>query len=967
MKNMKRTIMTAWLLVFAAALWAQAPNGSGDYYKNADGKKGAALKSALCTIIHNHTQLSYKSLNGHYATTDMRPDNFLWDIYSNITSYTVNSTTTGTEGRGYNKEHTVPQSWFNGASPMYSDIFHVLPTDSWVNSMRGNKPFGETSNPSGTSKNGFSKWGPCDAGIGYSGEVFEPNDEYKGDLARIYFYMVTCYESELRTSTWSGGMFTANGLSDWALRMLMRWSENDPVSQKEIDRNNAVYDIKVQGNRNPFVDYPGLEQYIWGDKTSEAFDYDNYSGAATETVAKPIFTPIAGTYIESVNVFITTTQNGATIYYTTDGSTPNASSTRYTSSFTLTETTTVNAIAILDGESSRVASATYTIKQNGEIENGIVWQEDWSGNDKDTPVQDVENATAVYSSGDDGTNTKIYNENLAGGNAPELLISKTGYFQATIALGGVSGNLILTFMSNRANLTVSSSTTGVSIGGGSYSEQKYTYTVYVPYGTQTLELKFENSSSKNARADDFLLVSEGGDEPGPIPVTLAFADDEVTATLGEDFTAPALIITPADADIEVVYESSNPTVAAVDAQTGEVTLLNEGVATIIASFEGNDTYMACDDATYTLTVNQSQQSGPGNNVFAKISTTSDLEDGKNYLLVYDADSKAYAGFDSNKGTIGDVTINNDQIDMNDAANEAQVLVLEKSGNYWLIKDGDYYLALTNDANTLARQNSSTKAGTKWDITFDNDGKANITNVEHNAYRLQYNTQGMFRCYKGSQQDPSLYKEIVSDDIEVTIGSTGYASLYYGTVNLTVPEGVEATTYSVNNGKLNVTKTYAAGEVIPAGTAVILYDGVASAQTYKFAKTSETGTAPEENMLRGSDENTTTTGEQEGTAYTYYMLAVDPDTQDPASVGFYYGADGGAAFTTMAHKAYLAVPSAAAQGAKAFTFFDLTAIGNIEADKSRAAGEVYSISGQRMRSQSLPKGIYVKDGKKVVVK
>ena len=183
----------------------------------------------------------------------------------------------------------------------------------------------------------------------------------------------------------------------------------------------------------------------------------------------------------------------------------------------------------------------------------------------------------------------------------------------------------------------------------------------------------------------------------------------------------------------------------------------------------------------------------------------------------------------------------------------------------------------------------------------------------------------------------------------------------------MPEGVEATTYTVSDGQLNTTKTYAPGEVIPAGTAVVLYDGQPSVQTYSFAKAAADGTAPEANMLKGFDDNATTVGDIDGLAYTYYMLAVDPDTQDPASVGFYYGADGGAAFTTMAHKAYLAVPSAAAQGAKAFTFFDLTAIGNIEADKSRAAGEVYSISGQRMRSQSLPKGIYVKDGKKVVVK
>lgn len=965
--DIKRTLLTGCLLVAAAMIWAQAPNGTNDYYQAADGKKGAALKTALCGIISDHTTLSYKSLNEKYAKTDKRPDGYLYDIYSNITSYTIDDTNTGTEGKGYNKEHTVPQSWFNGASPMYSDIMHVLPSDSWVNSMRGNLPFGETSNPTNWSANKFSKKGPCDSSIGYSGTVFEPNDEYKGDLARIYFYMVTCYENKIANSTWGGGMFEGGAypaFKGWALRMLLRWAAEDPVSQKEIDRNNAV--DEVQGNRNPFVDYPGLEQYIWGDKMDEAFSYDNYSGAASETVSQPLFSPTAGTYIESVNVSISTTTAGATIYYTTDGTTPTASSTRYNSPFTLTATTTVKAVAMLNGESSRVATATYSIKQSGESGDGIIWAEDWKGAAAGTAVQNVENETAIYSSGDEGERTKVYNEKLAGGEAPELLISKSGYFTATVALGGVSGNMTLTFRSNRDNLTVSSSTTGVTISGGANSSKVYTYTINVPYGTQSLELKFVNSSSDNARADDFMLTG-GETDPGPTPVTLAFSTDEATAIIGEAFTAPTLTISPADADIEVVYASDNTTVATVDAQTGEVTLINEGVATIIASFDGNDAYLAAEDATYMLTVTHAQQPATGEGVYEKITSTADLEDGRNYLLVDETDSRAYAGYETGKGIIGGVTISNSQIDLNQDGNTAQVLVLEKSGDNWLIRDGERYLALTANSNTLNSQTLATAAGTKWTITFDADGAVRINNVEHSDYYLQYNTSaGLFRCYKTNQRYPALYKELATSDIKVTIGATGYATMYYSAENLTVPEGVEATTYIVSDGQLSVTKTYAPGEVIPAGTAVVLYDGLTTVQTYTFAKAAADGTAPEANMLKGFDDNATTVGDIDGLAYTYYMLAVDPDTQDPASIGFYYGADGGAAFTSLAHKAYLAVPTASAKGMKAFPFAQPTAIRAIDADLEQHTDAVYSLSGQRMQPGSLPKGVYVKEGKKVVV-
>ena len=280
----KRLTTTLWLAAFTLILWAQGPNNSGYYYQAANGKRGAALKTALSNIIYDRSERSYGDLWTDFQTTDVREDGKVWDMYSNITNFTfVTDQDRGSggnqEGQYYNREHSFPNSWFGGkVQPMYTDLHHVYPTDKFVNNKRGNNPLGETEGESFTSANGFSKLGRCTY-PGYDGIVFEPNDEYKGDFARAYFYMVTCYEEKLPDwyvnygevkPTLDGNMYP--GFSNWQLEMLMKWAAQDPVSQKEITRNNAVYDI--QRNRNPFIDYPGLEQYIWGNMMDVDFQYD---------------------------------------------------------------------------------------------------------------------------------------------------------------------------------------------------------------------------------------------------------------------------------------------------------------------------------------------------------------------------------------------------------------------------------------------------------------------------------------------------------------------------------------------------------------------------------------------------------------------------------------------------------------------------------------------------------------------
>lgn len=273
----KRTFALNLLLALALQALAQGPAGTGTYYKNADGKKGRELKTAMWNIIKNPHTVGYDGLWEAYEKTDADENGKVWDMYSIKRDYDFDDhgSSFPNEGAGFNREHSFPRSWFGGEiEPMNSDIMHIVPTDGYVNNRRGNHPFGETNGEQYKSEGDFSKLGKSTVS-GYSGTVFEPNDEYKGDFARIYFYMATCYEDKI--AGWHSPMLSGDKYkpyTDWAINMLLRWAAEDPVSQKEIDRNNAVYGI--QGNRNPYVDYPGLEQYVWGESTDQAFSYSNY-------------------------------------------------------------------------------------------------------------------------------------------------------------------------------------------------------------------------------------------------------------------------------------------------------------------------------------------------------------------------------------------------------------------------------------------------------------------------------------------------------------------------------------------------------------------------------------------------------------------------------------------------------------------------------------------------------------------
>jgi endonuclease I len=262
---MRRNTLLLGLVLIGQLLFSQIPSG---YYNPANGLSGTDLQQALHGIIDDHDTQSYASLWNAFADTDKKSNGKVWDVYSDVpggtppyqfTFYSDQCGNYGGEGDCYNREHTFPKSWFGGeVYPMNSDLFHLYPTDGYVNGKRGNYPYGEVGSASWTSQNG-SKVGSNNY-PGYSGTVFEPIDAYKGDLARNYFYMATRYLGE--DNSWPGSpMVNGSQPKEWALNMLFEWHNDDPVSQKEVDRNDAVYDI--QDNRNPFIDHPEYVDMIW--------------------------------------------------------------------------------------------------------------------------------------------------------------------------------------------------------------------------------------------------------------------------------------------------------------------------------------------------------------------------------------------------------------------------------------------------------------------------------------------------------------------------------------------------------------------------------------------------------------------------------------------------------------------------------------------------------------------------------
>ena len=277
MKGHISSLILFCLLALPCIALADIPKG---YYDTLIGKKKAALKAAVHDAIAEHKKITYGNLWVSYEKVDYlektntQGQHQVMDYYNDKVFYFTGD---GSAVSGMNKEHVAPQSWWGGGTGIAvgSDLFQVIPSESNANSAKGNYPLGVVkgsvsySNPRmKTGKDSNNKM------------VFEPCDEYKGDFARIYFYVATCYpdvnwesRSDVNVSFKKEDYPT---LKADILPMLLQWAKNDPVCEWEITRNERVY--AEQGNRNPFIDFPYLAEYIWGDSIDFAFDINGSSG-----------------------------------------------------------------------------------------------------------------------------------------------------------------------------------------------------------------------------------------------------------------------------------------------------------------------------------------------------------------------------------------------------------------------------------------------------------------------------------------------------------------------------------------------------------------------------------------------------------------------------------------------------------------------------------------------------------------
>lgn len=339
----KTSLWLALTALLSASATAEIPSG---YYDSCEGKTGQALLTALYQKITTHTNVGYDGLWDVYKKSDVRANGSLWDIYT-TKEWGSSFTKCGNYsviGDCINREHSMPKSvWGGGKSAQYSDAFHLYPTDGKVNGQRSNYPYGECSGgtrlPNNGSVQALGRLGTSTFS-GYTGKVFEPDDEYKGDLARSYFYMAACYNNLI--SSWTqgemGNMMGGNSypvFKTWAVNLLLKWARQDEVSQKEIDRNEAIYSF--QKNRNPFIDHPELVEYIWGDKVGTAW----YADAAANTA--DILQPVANTTID-MGIAAVNLQKTATVTIKTKNITGAVSLSVYDKDHTLSlSTTTISA------------------------------------------------------------------------------------------------------------------------------------------------------------------------------------------------------------------------------------------------------------------------------------------------------------------------------------------------------------------------------------------------------------------------------------------------------------------------------------------------------------------------------------------------------------------------------------------------------------------------------------------------
>ena len=304
---MKELFISATRLLPAIALAAMASLGASDaaagwpdgYYDSLEGKCGVELMRAVKAVAQNHKKITYGSDTWKaFEHTDVKVvdgTEYWWDMYSNEL---VPVSAGRPDSNVMNIEHSVANSWWGKTkNDAYCDIVHLNPSNSQANSKKGNYPLAELQ--SVTWNNGVTFIGSPKPGQGGgAGNCYEPADQYKGDFARVFMYMFTIYDniSWKSNTAWMYDINSELMFRQWARELLLRWSQNDPVSDKERSRNDGIQ--SQQRNRNPFIDLPDLAEHIWGSKSTVPFSLEG-GGGSPEDPKDPEATEITYSWLSS--------------------------------------------------------------------------------------------------------------------------------------------------------------------------------------------------------------------------------------------------------------------------------------------------------------------------------------------------------------------------------------------------------------------------------------------------------------------------------------------------------------------------------------------------------------------------------------------------------------------------------------------------------------------------------------------
>lgn len=518
-----------------------------------------------------------------------------------------------------------------------------------------------------------------------------------------------------------------------------------------------------------------------------------------------------------------------------------------------------------------------------------------------------------------------------------------GTFFITISNNtGAYGDLILYFKDHNKN-------TNVSIGqGNKYNTIKAndneTYTINVAKGTKQIKLSFKtkDNSSKASYIDNIILKAPTSSIATSPDAKLSFNQQEMSAAIGTTYNSSQLLSNPNSLPIK--WYSSNQATATVDT-SGNVTPHFIGTTTIYAIFEGNNNY-AYQAVSYQLTTRREPLN---NEVYYDGFADYDGPDGNGGNLV----NNEYEG--NYKYTPGYYISNTSPF----LYKGYQCLEIDTS---YTIKNLEKY-GLKNGRLNFKYALSEYSSKTPVTVTLkysDNSTHKALDDVLDKMKWTDISVPISSDCQLSSVTFSG--KKFFIDEISITsedfitIGSTGYATLYYSGRAIKIPTGVTAYTMKVENGKIVRSRTYSEGETLPKATAVILRGKPGK---YNLDTSTEEGITDSNNQLKGSDTKTSTTGNN---GDCFYMLA----NKDGEGVGFYWGAENGAAFLNGEHKAYLAIPKTDTYGSAAkpcYVFAEdaATAIGKTNGNETKPAS--YTLDGRLCPRGA--KGIVISNGRKTI--